>query len=191
MPLWDDFVRQLFSSQRPSEFSRLIACLVSFQAFWVNSVKASMWEITSSNPAKGTKIAAKWSYCYWVQVCSTHHMTDHWIQEMMCWGKEYDFIQKSSWLRRWQTHVLIGKAPDAGKDWRQEEKGTKEDEMIGWHHQFDGHEFELALGDGEGKGSLACCSLWGRKESGKPGVLQSVGSQRVRHDWTTELNVSE
>ena len=60
---------------------------------------------------------------------------------------------------------LIGKDPDAGKDWRQEKKGTTEDEMIGWHHQLDGHEFEQALGVGDGQGSLACCSPWGRKES--------------------------
>jgi len=65
----------------------------------------------------------------------------------------------------WPPNVknwLIGKDPDAGKDWRQEEKGTTEDEMFGWHHWLDGH--------------------------GKPGVLQPMGSQRVRHDWATEMN---
>ena len=67
---------------------------------------------------------------------------------------------------------FIGKDPDAGKDWRQEEKGTTEDEMIGWHHQLNGHEFEKALGDSEGQG--------------KPGMLQSMGLQRVRHDWMTK-----
>ena len=60
---------------------------------------------------------------------------------------------------------LFGKDPDAGKDWRQEKKGTTEDEMIGWHHCLDGHEFEQAPGVGDGQGSLACCSPWGRKES--------------------------
>ena len=59
---------------------------------------------------------------------------------------------------------LIGKDPDAGKDWWQEEKGTSEDEMVGWHHQLDGHEFEQAPGVGDGQESLACCSPWGRKE---------------------------
>ena len=59
---------------------------------------------------------------------------------------------------------LIGKDPDAGKDWRQEEKGTTEDEMVGWHHQLDGDEFEQALGIGDGQGSLVCCSPWGYKE---------------------------
>ena len=60
---------------------------------------------------------------------------------------------------------LLGKDPDAGKDWGQEEKRTTEDEMVGWHHQLNGHEFEEALGVGDGQGSLACCSPWGCKES--------------------------
>ena len=59
---------------------------------------------------------------------------------------------------------LIGKDPDAGKDWRQEKKGTTEDEIVGWHHQLQGHEFEQALGVGDGQGSLECCSPWGCKE---------------------------
>ena len=67
---------------------------------------------------------------------------------------------------------LIGKYTDAGKDWRQEKKGTTEDELVGWHHRLDGHEFELAPRVGDGQGSLACCSPWGR---------------RVRHDWVTDL----
>jgi len=53
---------------------------------------------------------------------------------------------------------LIEKDPDAGKDWRQEEKGTTEDEMVEWHHRCSGHEFEQAPGVGDGQGSLACCS---------------------------------
>ena len=60
---------------------------------------------------------------------------------------------------------LIGKDPDAGKDWRQEEKGTAEDEMVGWHHWLDGHEFEQVPGVGDGQGGLVCCSTWGHKES--------------------------
>ena len=60
---------------------------------------------------------------------------------------------------------LFGKDPDARKHRRQEEKGTTEDEMIGWHHQLNGHEFEQALGDGERQESLTCCSLLGRKAS--------------------------
>ena len=60
---------------------------------------------------------------------------------------------------------LIGKDPGAGKDWGQEEKGMTEDEMIGWHHQLNGHNFEQTPGDGEGQGSLVCSSPWGHKES--------------------------
>ena len=60
---------------------------------------------------------------------------------------------------------LIGKDPNAGKDWRQKKKGTTEDEMVGWHHRLDGHEFEQGPGVGNGQGSLVCCSPWGCKES--------------------------
>ena len=59
---------------------------------------------------------------------------------------------------------LTRKDPDAGKDRRQEQKGTTEDKMVGWHHQPDGHEFEQALGDSEGQGSLVYYSPWGLKE---------------------------
>ena len=60
---------------------------------------------------------------------------------------------------------LIGKDPNAGKDWRREEKGTVEDEMVGWHHRLYGHEFEQTPEVGDGQGSLVCCSPWGHKES--------------------------
>ena len=63
---------------------------------------------------------------------------------------------------KWQ---LIRKDPDARKDSRQEEKGMTEGEMVGWHHRLNGHEFEQALGDGDGQESLACCSPWGLKVS--------------------------
>ena len=68
---------------------------------------------------------------------------------------------------------LTGKDMNAGKDWRQEEKRLTEHEMVGWHHWLNGHEFEKTLEDGEGQGSLACCSPWGR---------------RVRHNWVSELS---
>ena len=71
---------------------------------------------------------------------------------------------------------LIGKAPDAGKDWRQEEKGMTEDEMVEWHHRLDGHGLEQALGIGDGQGNLACYS---------PGVAKS---QTQLSDWT-EMNL--
>ena len=73
---------------------------------------------------------------------------------------------------------LIGKDPDAGKDWRQEEKGMTEDEKVGWYHWLDGHEFEQALRVGDGQGSLACCSH---------GVTKN---QTWMSDWTDLNNVS-
>ena len=71
-------------------------------------------------------------------------------------------------LNLWPPGVknwLTGKDPVVGKDWRQEEKGTTEDEMVGWHHQLDGHEFEQALGVGDWQGGLVCCGQWDHKES--------------------------
>ena len=68
----------------------------------------------------------------------------------------------------WPPHVkswLIGKDPDAGKDWVQEEKGMTEDEMAGWHHRFNGHGFGWTPGAGDRQGGLMCYSSWGRKES--------------------------
>ena len=68
----------------------------------------------------------------------------------------------------WPTDAknwLLGKDPDAGKDWRQEEKGMTEDEMVGWHHLLNGHESEQALGVCGRQGSMVCCSLWSHKES--------------------------
>jgi len=67
----------------------------------------------------------------------------------------------------WPPHAkswLTGKDSDAGRDWGQEEKGTTEDEMTGWHHQLDGHEFEWTQGVGDGQGGLACWDSWRRKE---------------------------
>ena len=90
------------------------------------------------------------------------------------WGcKESDTTEQLNWtgVKGW----LVRKALDAGKDWRQEEKGTIEDEKVGWHHQLDGHEFEQAPGVGDGQVGLVCCSPWGHKES----------------DTTEQLNWSE
>ena len=76
----------------------------------------------------------------------------------------------------WPSDVknwLTGKDPDAGKDWRQKEQGMT-DEMVGWHHQLDGHEFEQAPGVGEGQGGLLFCSPWGHKESYTTEWLNSI-----------------
>ena len=84
--------------------------------------------------------------------------TDAEVESRMLWP-----LDVKSWL--------IGKDPDAGKDRRQEEKGMTEDEMVRWHHQLNGCEFEQTLEDGDGQGRLVCCSPW--------------GSQRVGQDWVT------
>ena len=73
---------------------------------------------------------------------------------------------------------FIWKNPDAGKDWRQEEKGMTEDEMVGWHHQFDGCESQQALGVGDGQGSLVRYSPWGCKEL----------DMTERLNWTEKMN---
>ena len=75
------------------------------------------------------------------------------------------------YLKSW----LTGKDPEAGKDWKQEEKGMTEGEMVGWHHQVNGHEFEQAPGDSEGQGSMVCCILW---------------RHRIGHNWATEQKYS-
>ena len=111
----------------------------------------------------------------------------HWQVSLYCWATgespDYKGLRKGfpkgnqSWISigktdaeapiLWPSDVkkwLIGKDPDARRDWRQEEKGTREDEMVGWHHWLDEHELEEAPGVGDGQGSLACCSSWCFKE---------------------------
>ena len=77
---------------------------------------------------------------------------------------------------------LIWKAPDAGKDWKQE-KGKTEDEMIGWRHRLNGHEFEQARGVGDGQGGLVCCSPYGHKESDRTEWLNWT-------DWELQTPIS-
>ena len=80
----------------------------------------------------------------------------------------------------WPPHAkswLIGKDPDAGRDWEQEEKGTTEDEMVGWHHWLNGHGFGWIVGVGDGQGGLTCCGSWGRKESDTTEWLNWTGLQ--------------
>ena len=76
---------------------------------------------------------------------------------------------------------LFGKDPDAGKDWRWKEKGTTEDEMVGWHHWLNGHEFEQAIGVGDGWGGLACCRPWLQKELDMTEWLNNNSNHYVMH----------
>ena len=123
-------------------------------------------------------------------------------------GKETQPVHPKGWNQSWifigRTDVeaetpiilspdakswLIGKDPDAGKDWRQEEKGTTEDEMVGWQHWLNEHEFEQTLGDGEGQGSLVCCYPWGYKELNTTERLSNKwGGQRAHGIQMSESN---
>ena len=88
-------------------------------------------------------------------------------------------------VKKW----LLGKDPDVGKDWRQEEKGMKEDEMVGWHHRLNGHEFEQAPGVGDGQGNLACCSPWGRKESDTTEQRNNFFSREARCQYKSTFSL--
>ena len=86
----------------------------------------------------------------------------------------------------WRTDSLE-KSSDAVKDWRQEEKRVAEEEIAGWRHWFNGHEFEQAPGDGEGQGSLACCSPWGCKESD---MTERLNSNNKNSAWLPLVNLT-
>ena len=137
-----------------------------------------MWEL-------GHKEWVLKNWCFWTVVLEkTRESLDYKIKPVSPKGNQ-------SWIFTGRTDAeaeapilwppdekswLVRKDPEAGKDWRQEEKGMTEDEMVGWHHQLNGHEFNQAPGHGEGQGSLACCSPWGCK------------SQTWLRDWTTIVN---
>ena len=122
-------------------------------------------------------------------VCFSIYLCPLWFLSSVLDSKEINPVnhkENQSWIYTGRTDAeaeapilwppdekswLIGKDPDAGKDWRQEEKGTTEDESVGWHYHLKGHEFEPALGEDEGQRSLVCCS---------------PGAQKVRQDWETE-----
>ena len=98
----------------------------------------------------------------------------HWYDffNLFLWDQSWVFIGRTNaeaeTLVLWPPHAkswLTGKDPDAGRDWGQEEKGTTEDEMAGWHHWLDGRESEWTPGVGDGQGGLVCCDSWGCKES--------------------------
>ena len=143
---------------------------LSSQSYGFSSSHAWMWELDY----KASWVPKNW--CFWTVVLEKtleSPLDCKEIQPVHPKGNQFlVFIGRTDveaetpilWptdAKNWRT----GKDPDAGKDWRQEEKGTTEDEMVGWHRWLDGPEFEQALGVGDGQGSLVCCSPWGRKES--------------------------
>ena len=94
------------------------------------------------------------------------------LKEISLW-KDWCWSWNSNTLATWCEEHFIGKDPDAGKDWRQEEKGTTEDEMVGWHHWLYWHKFEQTQRDSEGQGSLVCCSPRGHKEADTTELLNN------------------
>ena len=128
------------------------------------------------------------NWCFWIVVLDKTLESPLDCKEIQPvhpkWNQSWIFIGRTDAEAKtpklWPPDVknwLIGKYPDAGKDWRQEEKTTREDEMVGWHHWLNGHEFEWNLGVGDEQGGLVCCCPRGRKE------LDTT----ERLDWT-ELN---
>ena len=109
---------------------------------------------------------------YFTKVCVTNCKDLRWWWKLVILSEELVKLTESSWVWRMKDgrNWLIWKDPDAGKDWRQEEKGTTEDEMVGWHHRLNGHGFGWTPGVGGGHG--------------RPGVLRFMGSQRVGCDWS-------
>ena len=141
----------------------------SSQSYGFSSSHVWMWELD----CKESWMLKNW--CFWIVVlektleslldCKEIQLVNHKRNQSWIFFGRTDAEAEIPIL--WPSHVkssLIGKDPDAGKDWRQEEKGRTENEMVEWHHWLNGHEFEQALGDDEGQRSLACCSPWGHKE---------------------------
>ena len=114
------------------------------------------------------------NWCFWTVVLekTLESPLDHKIKPVNPEGnKPWIFIGRTDAEAEvpilWPPDVknwLIGKDPDAGKDWRREEKGRTENGMVAWHHWLNGHEFEQTPGDSKGQVSLVCCSPWGNKE---------------------------
>ena len=95
----------------------------------------------------------------------------------------------SNTLATWCEELILRKDPDGGKDWGQEEKGTTEDGMVGWHHRLNGYEFEQTSGDSEGQENLACCSPWGHKDSDMTEQLNSnIWSSPGRSWYMTQIS---
>ena len=130
-------------------------------------------------------------WCFWTVVLKILESTLDWkeIQPVHSKGDQsWVFIGRTDPEAKtpmlWPPHVkswLIGKDPDAGRDWGQEEKGTTEDEVVGWHHWLDGHEFAWTPGVGDGQGGLVCCDSWVRKELGTTEWL----------NWTESMTMEE
>ena len=110
------------------------------------------------------------------------------VMDREAWHAAIHGLQSWMWLSYWTELMWRANSwrPWCFKDWRREEKGRTEDEMVGWHHWFNGHEFEQAPADGERQGSLVCCNSWGREESDTTEQLNWT-----ELNWSSLLNSSD
>ena len=118
----------------------------------------------------------------------------HWVspkgnQSWMYW-KDWCWSWSSNTWATWCEELTYWKEPNAGKDWRQEEMGRTEDEMVGWYHLLSGHEFDQVLGVCDGPGGLVCCSPWGHKESETTEQLNWTGAGVLSNHLALEPWVS-
>ena len=143
---------------------------LSSQGYGFSSGHVWMWELDY----KGSWVLKKW--CFWTVVLEKTLESPLDCKDIQPVHPKEDqswvFIGRTDAEAAtpvlWPSHAkgwLIGKDSDAGRDWGQEVKGTTEDEMVGWHHQLNGHGFGWTPGIADGQGGLACCDSWGHKES--------------------------
>ena len=130
----------------------LSPCLFNFYAEYI------MWNAKLDESQAGIKIARR-------NINNLRYADDTTLMVDSFFGRNDAKAETPVFWPPHEKSWLIGKHSDAGRDWGQEEKGTTEDEMAGWHHRPDGHESEWTLGVGDGQGGLVCCDSWGRKES--------------------------
>ena len=135
------------------------------------AVKLLHWWLTLCIPMEYSLLESEWTPGVGdrqggLACCDSWGRKELYTTERLNWT-ELNWTDVKNWLTK---KVML--FPDAGKDWRQEDKGTTEDEMVGWHHWLDGHGSEWTLGVGDRQGGLTCCDSWGC---------------RVGHNWATEL----
>ena len=178
-----DQARQHIKKQRYHFGSKGPSC----QCYGFSSSHVWMWELDCEE----SWVLKNW--CFWtvmLEMTIESPLDCKEIQPVHPKGNQsWIYIEKTDaeaeTLNLWSSDVekwLIGKDPGAGRDWGQGEKGTTEDEMVGWHCRLDRHEFEQALGVSDGQGSLVCCSPWGHKE---------WNVTECWTDWLTEKSYSQ
>ena len=158
---------------KPSSFHKSRQHIKKQRHYFANKSLHSLYCSFSSSHVliwETIKKADNWchNWCFWTVVLEKTFESPLYCKEI----KPVNSEENQSWIFIGRTKVeaeapmlwpLVSKDPNAGKVWRQEDKGTTEDEMVGWHHWLNGHELAQALGDDEGQRSLTCCIAWGRK----------------------------